>query len=1372
MQNKFKRIMSLLLALVMMVSMPIFAMAEDNEDYSISPFSLFPIEEVEATIDLTTYTIDELANLPTSSFVANLKDSSTGETIEIDSAATTVWCNFFDENGDYVSDTWKVLGMDDTVDILSLYLEAGWYDEWEIIIGSGNQLDEANQRFFVEVELPETNATIDLTSYLYPNLYAVSVSELIDNMTVNNEKLTIVSPETTEILWNIKEFNDNNIHVDYANCELANTNWLKLNMRDSIVKFAPQTSDRRLLDIYNWENQTMLIKADGKTNLYNIEVIYPEWNDMFEFNLYTQDENNVRSKVTINDLQEYVSRYYTSSDGEYTDILTINAEVNSSYDELGEYYLGLQPQESLNGFEVVILKGWDNNVDVGLDVDNWDFGEADVTDKFLVEDMTVVDAGVKDKWLNFTESGRLTLLLTNGDILYCEHIRLDFRPSTHSVSLNWGIYADVNNERIDISNYSNSNYIEEEINGNWYYTREYIFSIEKDHSADAEYSIGFEFYDGDTHEWSYDSSKIDKAVVGHFYSLEEATNAEDIKQQLFVENIYEVGAGYKDNFSGDGVDFTFFVGDDVIHYRIIITESEIVGENDGAPDVGSSDRYFQVNDLYNGNEKLDTYVIPYEHDTYYSYGYQTLLINDTEADMTAIAPEVYLGYNAKVYYNGELEEINDDNYYNKLSARDFTVTSADAARDPQGSIRYTVSAENHIDQKNYWITAVKKEEGAKLFVNGPDKREIFLDNYFNNVHDIFVANVGTEELTGITVTLDATNVKLDEYWTIGGEGNDTLAPFDTTSNNTGNWNGELFNVAKIRLIPDGEGEISGTLTITADGQEPRIISLTGMAGNPKIDTTSLHEAVKYVPYSAIITTNNMHDWNKVTFELYDGKLPDGIELYPSGEIYGVPKETGEFPISVRADYSHYEFEPSYVDLVLKVQDNTDENVNATVDEGYKIITRVPDKITSYTDREFEIEGALAEFIDFWLDGEKLEKGVDYTAEEGSTKITIKSQTFSKAGNGKHTISAEFRVDGDRNKDLKKASQNYSKGSSGGTSGGGGGGGISRPSSYKVWFEVNGGAWLDAITVKRDNVIETVPTPERAGYVFDGWYTDKELTQPFDVNTKITANTTLYAKWIELFTIWFEECGGQPLEDITVQNGQTTGELPIPVREGYIFVGWYKDENLTQKYDINESVTASIALFAKWIEDKPPVDASGFIDVTKDDWFYDDVQWAYVNKFMVGYSNVQFAPNDAITGGMVVAVLARLVDVDVNEYADTEFEDVYEGEWYTPYAKWAKAVGLVDGIPFNPPAEITREWMGIVLTRFLDYMKAEFVVTDEMIEFADSDLISDEAMKAMQILFKLEIFKGRGNNVIDPVSNTTRAEFAALIHRVENFLNEK
>jgi hypothetical protein len=96
-------------------------------------------------------------------------------------------------------------------------------------------------------------------------------------------------------------------------------------------------------------------------------------------------------------------------------------------------------------------------------------------------------------------------------------------------------------------------------------------------------------------------------------------------------------------------------------------------------------------------------------------------------------------------------------------------------------------------------------------------------------------------------------------------------------------------------------------------------------------------------------------------------------------------------------------------------------------------------VNTTSDQVFKIEGALAEFMDFYLDGRKMTLNTNYIVEDGSTKITIKAQTLNDAGAGNHTIAAEFRVGGDEENEMNRAAQNTTvqRGSTGGGTTGGG-----------------------------------------------------------------------------------------------------------------------------------------------------------------------------------------------------------------------------------------------------------------------------------------------------------------------------------------------
>lgn len=519
--------------------------------------------------------------------------------------------------------------------------------------------------------------------------------------------------------------------------------------------------------------------------------------------------------------------------------------------------------------------------------------------------------------------------------------------------------------------------------------------------------------------YDYYSNSINKEIVaiaiGSYSTVEEVLN-NNIANSFIncpVGERTDVTIYYTDKANnGEIYDFLCNIVLDVYYSE---EKNDIVSVYDEDKNyVYTHDPYFYIYNVSDSeNRSLKHNAIDYDDDTYYSYGYQTIFIRK-DTDMSKLNLSVS-GYKSDKVYDAV-----KSNKINFSEPQDYSA----------GRVQYTVSTGEK--ERNYFVTILKQQTGgAKLYVNGPSERTVNLDDYFRNRHDIIIANMGDEELTGLNVewSVSPKNVKLHDYWTVGGENNSTLYPMN-----------ENNYMAKIRLIPDGEGEISGQLKISADGQEPIFINISGHAGNPHIVTNEeLIGSVKNVPYSAIIATDNIYEWNDVTYKLTSGILPEGVILNSkTGEIYGVPLETGLFEFTVKATFSESAFLPAEKSFKLLVLDNTNENVYLASDENYEIITHlgyengsgtydyyVPE---SLADRLFTSNGEYNEFIDLWLNGEKLEKNVDYTYEEGSTKITVLRQTFGKLEKGKpNTIAAEFRIDGDLNMELKRTAQNFTIG---------------------------------------------------------------------------------------------------------------------------------------------------------------------------------------------------------------------------------------------------------------------------------------------------------------------------------------------------------
>lgn len=913
-----------------------------------------------------------------------------------------------------------------------------------------------NPQLYSLLPLQEVNAYLVLNDYSEEQIKAMPLGDVLGMLRDSEGNVINISEDATAVWTYYKDENDNVIRDEYH------------------VIDKEETVDLSLFE-YSRDYTMELIVGSGKQldpgNVRYLVKVYLS-NTISEnigYELYSESADGTRTEVTPQ--RVFVTNGASSSLGIEDMTLTSIDYMLPEHQANTEYYLGMTSEAA-------------KHPDIKADVytmeellkELWNPGTGQpITDQILDQNMEQEGAGYKGvfdvptsvyDWKNmffiiYTDISNDSIISFAGvtfsvanDMSYMTSELFSQDEGQSDIVCEYTQYIDVKN--FDINMDSGSLESSDGIHGEYY-------MLEKGYSADDEYYCALNAHSS---VWDDDANgHVVKAVVGHYNTLEEAEGQKDIKEQLIPTEADRDGTayGYKANYNREkgGVDFTVFFDDgNVWKFNVWVMEynpeydTEYMQSFNDAPVVGAQDPWFRVTGANNADgDPLDTYIVEngkeINMDTMYGYGYQTILINE---DVSEIQP---------TFWKAESDDVKVTNVYIN-EGEPFEEGDAIECVSPETNVTFHVTIEdsNGKHTKNYNVSFVKKGSGPQLYVADPKGstddapvRSVFLDEYFEFKHDIFIANTGDEELTGLRVELNATNVKLDDYWTVGGEGNDTLAPFTTTSVTT--QYGELANIAKIRLLPDGDGDIEGTLTIYADNQEPVTIKLSGRAQNPHITTNAVDDAVKYVPYSYMITTNNMYDWTNVEFAI-EGELPEGVEFIEStGEIYGVPQETGEFPISITAEFvsDTYKFEPSTVDLTLTVNDNTNENVYEATDEEYQILEPIGTDasgtydfvLTDTGDQLFVSNGEFDEFQDLWLNGEKLIEGVDYTKEAGSTRITISSQTFQNKvdKNGSNTIAAEFRVDNKRNNELKRTAQNFrlnlSSGNNGGNNSSGGSG---------------------------------------------------------------------------------------------------------------------------------------------------------------------------------------------------------------------------------------------------------------------------------------------------------------------------------------------
>ena len=132
-------------------------------------------------------------------------------------------------------------------------------------------------------------------------------------------------------------------------------------------------------------------------------------------------------------------------------------------------------------------------------------------------------------------------------------------------------------------------------------------------------------------------------------------------------------------------------------------------------------------------------------------------------------------------------------------------------------------------------------------------------------------------------------------------------------------------------------------------------------------------------------------------------------------------------------------------------------------------------------------------------------------------------------------------------------------------------------------ELPEGAPVEFKSGKAPDFSTIVPTKEN--YVFDGWYTDKDLTNAFDANTYSEESVKLYAKWSgEEFDIEYVLNGGtcEGMPEKHVFGKITSVSQYVPEKAGYVFLGWCYDEELEQLVtNIPGDVCEDLTLYAKY-----------------------------------------------------------------------------------------------------------------------------------------------------------------------------------------------
>ena len=213
-------------------------------------------------------------------------------------------------------------------------------------------------------------------------------------------------------------------------------------------------------------------------------------------------------------------------------------------------------------------------------------------------------------------------------------------------------------------------------------------------------------------------------------------------------------------------------------------------------------------------------------------------------------------------------------------------------------------------------------------------------------------------------------------------------------------------------------------------------------------------------------------------------------------------------------------------------------------------------------------------------------------------------------------------------------------------------------TYTVNFNSNCDKKYEKQIVERYECVKEVESPQKEGYIFDGWYKDAKFKEKYDFKSPVKSDFTLYAKWKEDIKVPFTDTLGHKNEDAIkylYHNGIISGKTETE----------FDPDNTMTRAEFATIITKALSLKTN--------NAAGYDDVLENDWYYDYINAASFFSIIKGVGNNKFNPNGLITREQAITMIERTARVyGLNTTLDDAYSQIILAQFsdYKEISDWA------------------------------------------------------------------------------------------------------